>query len=121
MIINYIVVALGGAVGSVLRYLVSLIPLQLKSGFPVKTLLINIVGSLLIGIIAALSAKNAINPRIVTFIKAGICGGFTTFSSFALETDQLINNGQMLTAIGYVTASILFGVASIIFAEKLLS
>ena len=89
--IDCIVVGAGGFIGAVCRYLIGLIPLNEGGAFPVKTFLINIAGSFVIGIIAALALKNsALNPRAVLFLKVGICGGFTTFSSFALETGDLI-------------------------------
>lgn len=117
--INCMIVALGGACGAVERYLIGLIPIQPDNGFPVKTFLINVAGSFLIGFIAALAAKNAINPKLVTFIKVGICGGFTTFSSFALETDQLAESGHIGTAIGYVLASVICGTAAAFAAGKI--
>ena len=119
--INCVIVALGGACGAVGRYLIGLIPMQPENGFPLKTFIINVIGSFLIGIIAALAAKNAVNPKLVTFVKVGICGGFTTFSSFALETDQLVNHGHTVTALCYVTASIICGTAAVFIAEKLMA
>lgn len=118
---NCILAALGGALGAAGRYLIGLIPVQPENGFPVKTFLINILGSFLIGIIAALAAKGAVNQKLVTFIKVGICGGFTTFSSFALETDQLINKGHTMTAVCYAVLSILCGVGAVLAAEKLIA
>lgn len=118
--IDCLIVALGGACGAVGRYLIGLIPVQLQNGFPVKTFLINVAGSFLIGIIAALATKNALNPKLVTFIKVGICGGFTTFSSFALETNQLIGEGHWGTALCYVLMSIVCGVAAVFAAERMI-
>lgn len=71
----------------------------------------------MIGIVAALAAKNSLNPRLVLFLKVGICGGFTTFSSFALETDQLLAKGQVVTAVMYVTLSVVLGVMSVYLAQ----
>lgn len=119
--IDFLLAALGGACGAAGRYLLTLIPVQPESGFPVKTFFINILGSFLIGIIAALAAKNAVNPKLVTFIKVGICGGFTTFSSFALETDQLIGNGHTATALCYVAASLICGFCAVLVGEKLIA
>lgn len=65
----------------------------------------------------ALAAKNSLNPRLVLFLKVGICGGFTTFSSFALETDQLLAKGQVVTAVMYVTLSVVLGVMSVYLAQ----
>ena len=69
---NVFTVALGGAFGAVCRYLITLLPMNPESGFPVKTFLINVAGSFLIGIVAALAARNALNPRTVLFLKVGI-------------------------------------------------
>ena len=90
-----IVVGAGGFIGAVCRYLIGLIPLKESCAFPVKTFVINMVGSFLIGIIAALAMRtDSLNPRMVLFLKVGICGGFTTFSSFALETGDLMQDGK---------------------------
>ena len=71
----------------------------------------------MIGIVAALAAKNSLNPRLVLFLKVGICGGFITFSSFALETDQLLAKGQVVTAVMYVTLSVVLGVMAVYLAQ----
>lgn len=71
----------------------------------------------MIGIVAALAAKNSLNPRLVLFLRVGICGGFTTFSSFALETDQLLAKGQVVTAVMYVTLSVVLGVMAVYLAQ----
>lgn len=65
----------------------------------------------------ALAAKNSLNPRLILFLKVGICGGFTTFSSFALETDQLLAKGQVVTAVMYVTLSVVLGVMAVYLAQ----
>ena len=68
--------------------------------------------------IAALAAKNAMNPKLVVFLKAGVCGGFTTFSSFAFETQQLAQKGEGGLAFLYVLLSVLLGVSMVFLAEK---
>lgn len=118
--INCLIVGLGGALGAVMRYLIGLIPFNPDNGFPIKTFIINVVGALVIGIVAALAAKNAMNPKLVLFLKVGICGGFTTFSSFALETDQLLMKGQSFTAVLYVLLSIFAGVLAVFLADKII-
>lgn len=106
-------VGLGGFVGSVARYLLGLLPFALESGFPLKTFGINVFGSLLIGIVAALATKNpALDARLVLFLKAGFCGGFTTFSTFALEIGDLIERGFLATALLYAAFSAALGVAA---------
>lgn len=117
--LNCLIVGLGGALGAVCRYLITLLPMNPENGFPVKTFLINIAGSFLIGIVAALAAKNSLDSRLVLFLKVGICGGFTTFSSFALETEGLIQKGSNGIAFLYAALSIILGILAVMAAEKL--
>ncbi len=109
--LNCLVVALGGGIGACLRYLIGLIPLKEPFTFPVKTLFINLLGCFLIGLIAAIAAKTtSLSPRTVLFIKTGLCGGFTTFSTFALETETLLKTGHIGLAVLYVALSVVVGV-----------
>ncbi len=91
-------VGAGGFVGAVSRYGLGLIPLA--SGLPLVTLLINLVGSVVIGAVAeaASLAPTALPREAVLFLKVGLCGGFTTFSTFSLETLELIEGGQWALA-----------------------
>ena len=114
-------VGIGGFIGSVCRYLIGLIPLSPSNGFPVKTLVINVAGAFAIGLIAAAAAKNSdISPRIVLLLKTGICGGFTTFSTFALEISDLIRGGSWAAAAAYMLLSLILGVAAVFAAEALM-
>ena len=109
--LNCLVVALGGGIGACLRYLIGLIPLKESFTFPVKTLFINLLGCFVIGLIAAIAAKTtSLSPRTVLFIKTGLCGGFTTFSTFASETETLLKTGHIGLAILYVALSVVVGV-----------
>lgn len=116
--VECIIVGAGGFIGAILRYLIGLIPMSPESGFPVKTFLINIAGAFVIGIVAALTARNMLDSKVSLFLKVGVCGGFTTFSSFALETNQLMAKGQMATSVCYVVLSVLFGVLAVLAAQK---
>ena len=78
--IKCLCVGLGGAVGAMLRYLIGLVPVGASNGFPVKTLLINILGAFVIGVLAVLGDKHSLPPLLVLTLKTGVCGGFTTFS-----------------------------------------
>ena len=114
-------VGIGGFIGSVCRYLIGLIPLSPSNGFPVKTLVINVAGAFAIGLIAAAAAKNAdISPRIVLLLKTGICGGFTTFSTFALEISDLVRGGSWAAAAAYMLLTLILGVAAVFAAEALM-
>ena len=106
---NILAVGLGGFIGSVLRYLIGVCI------FPIKTFAINIIGCILIGIISVWTSKQTINPQLVLLLKVGICGGFTTFSTFALETSNLLSNGHYFIAFLYVFGSCLIG-TGVIFA-----
>ena len=101
---RFLWVALGGALGAVLRYAVSLIPV--RGGFPVLTLLTNLLGALLIGFIAGAAEISAPSPSLILFVKTGLCGGFTTFSTFSLESYTLIKAGQKGTAVLYIALSV---------------
>ena len=108
---NCFIVALGGGIGACLRYLIGLIPLKEPYAFPVKTLAINLIGCFVIGLIAALAVKNtSFSPKTVLFIKTGLCGGFTTFSTFALETETLIKTGHIGIAVLYVALRVVVGI-----------
>ena len=117
--IKCLIVGAGGAIGAIGRYLIGFLPMNPENGFPVKTFLINVIGCFIIGIIAALADRNAVNPNLVLLIKVGICGGFTTFSSFALETEGLIAKGSTGVALMYVILSLVCGVLAVFAAEKM--
>ncbi len=118
MLLNCLAVGLGGCLGSVLRYLLSQFPVRETTVFPVKTLAVNLLGCFAIGIIAALGEKGtSIDPRFLLFLKVGLCGGFTTFSTFALESGDLMQNGHPWAAAAYISASVIFGIG-VLFAVQ---
>lgn len=98
-------VGLGGALGAILRYSISLLPL--KSSFPFLTLITNIIGAFVIGIVVGLFEKHYLSSNINLFLKTGVCGGFTTFSTFSLETLTLLENGMPSIAMIYAFVSII--------------
>ena len=117
-----IIVGMGGFIGAVCRYLVGLLPVKESFVFPIKTFGINIIGCFLIGIIAALALKNsALDPRWILFLKIGICGGFTTFSSFALESCDLLGKGNVWIAFLYLVLSVALGVAAVFAGQWIVS
>ena len=114
--LNIIAVGLGGVVGAVCRYLIGLVPLKEVTVFPIKTFIINIVGCIVIGLITVVATRNNnMNPNMLLFLKVGVCGGFTTFSTFALESAELMKNGNPLIALVYMLGSVVVGVG-VIFA-----
>lgn len=118
---NVIIVGLGGFIGAVLRYLIGLIPLKQTTGFPIKTLCINVIGCFVIGMVSAYAAKNSeCSQNLQLFLKVGICGGFTTFSSFALETSTLMGKGNIFYAVIYTCLSVVLGVMAVYMAGALI-
>jgi CrcB protein len=101
-VITYLWVALGGALGSMARFgCSSLIANLFGETFPLGTLLINVVGSLVIGFFAALTGPDGrmlVSGDIRQFVKVGLCGGYTTFSSFSLQTLTLAQDGEYVRA-----------------------
>ena len=111
MVLNCLAVGIGGFIGAVCRYLAGLLPVKETTLFPAKTLAVNLLGCIFIGLIAGLAVRHLpLHPRLMLFLQTGICGGFTTFSTFALETDRLIYSGHMGLAALYVLLSVAAGV-----------
>ena len=119
--LNIIAVGLGGFVGAVCRYLIGLIPVNETMSFPIKTFGINVIGCIIIAVIAVVSARNSsMNPHMLLFLKVGLCGGFTTYSTFALETVELMKSGNTFIAFTYVLGSVLVGIGAIFVVEYFL-
>ena len=111
MLKNLLLVGFGGGLGSILRYVSSL--LITTKIFPYATLAVNITGSFIIGIVFALSIKDAaITNNWKLFLATGICGGFTTFSAFSLENMGLVQSGKYGMAFTYIGLSIVLGIAA---------
>jgi fluoride exporter len=106
--ILYAWVALGGMLGSLARYLASLL-IPAVAGFPRATLFVNVVGSFIIGFYGTLSGPDGrvfASTRQRQFVMTGFCGGFTTFSAFSLETFRLLHGGMTRTAFAYIAVSV---------------
>jgi CrcB protein len=111
---QFLLVFLGGGIGSALRYLFSKILNPYTPNFFLGTFGVNILGCLIIGIILGLSAKStSFSNNTVLFITIGFCGGFTTFSSFALENYGMLREGQMLSFLLYTLSSIVVGILAV--------
>ena len=109
MVKNLFWVAIGGAAGSVLRYLLS----NINASFPWGTFTVNILGSLLIGLLVGLVSKGMLPPEMKLLLVTGFCGGFTTFSTFANESFSMVKAGDALLAAVYVGASVAIGILAV--------
>lgn len=107
---SILLVALGGGIGSCIRYLLN--RFIFWNSFPLATWIINITGSFLIGILFAYTLKNPENRWISLFLMTGLCGGFTTFSTFSLETLRLMQNHQYQLAFIYILSSVILALAA---------
>jgi CrcB protein len=108
-----LIVAAGGALGSVGRYLLSVWVLRyaLHWHFPLGTFLVNVLGCLGVGVLAGLVAKHdLLTPELRLLLFTGVAGGFTTFSAFGLETFNLLRKGEFGVATAYVVLSVVVGV-----------
>jgi CrcB protein len=111
MLKGFLLVGLGGMIGSMLRYLFAV--LIKPQSFPYATLSVNILGCLIIGIVMGLVLKNeTLNQNWKLFFATGICGGFTTFSAFSLECVQFIEQQRYAAMLGYIGLSIVLGLAA---------
>ena len=121
---NILLIAIGGAVGSVCRYLLSSAVLRmLGTLFPAGTFVVNVVGCLVFGVVAGLTQERiSISPEVRALLLAGVLGGFTTFSSYMNESFVLVREGQFLWAglnlggqvvAGFVAFWIAFSIASL--------
>lgn len=113
--IPVLLVALGGALGSVARYGVNVASLRVFGpGFPWATLTVNVVGGLVMGLLAAILALKAeTSPEAKLFMMTGVLGGFTTFSAFSLDAVTLYERGAVGLAAAYVVASVVLSVAAL--------
>lgn len=106
-------IAFGGALGSVLRHAVGLWVQRGTPGFPWGTFVINVTGSCLLGFLAKALGGDSVNPSLRAALTIGLCGGYTTFSTFSFETMRLIDDGFAARAATYVIASVLLSLAAI--------
>ncbi|MCS7058111.1 MAG: fluoride efflux transporter CrcB [Meiothermus sp.] len=117
---RYLLVALGGAIGALLRYgLGAWVQALGGPGFPWSTFLINVSGSFLIGIVLRLSLEGALSPEWRLFLAVGVLGGYTTFSTFSWETLTLAQQGEWLKASLYVLGSVVLGLLLVLLAYHL--
>jgi len=118
----YLLVALFGAAGSVLRYSLYLItPRFFYLNFPVSTVLVNLLGSFFIGVCVSLFDKSIITENIRIFIAIGLLGGFTTFSTFSMDLFNLLNKSLYIEMISYLVLSVFGGLLLFLAGYKIVS
>jgi fluoride exporter len=105
-------IALGGGIGALLRYGLQGLTYRIVSGiFPWGTVLVNLIGCLVIGLLWGLFERFEVVPLLRTFLLVGLLGGFTTFSSFGLESFNLIRDNEIRLAVAYILLSNFGGIA----------
>lgn len=122
MIRNMLFVALGGAIGSVARYLVSkMVNESFSSSFPLATMLVNVAGCVLIGVFLSLSERFSLGESSRLLLTVGLCGGFTTFSTFMNENLLLFRAGSICQLALYAGGSVALGLLGVVAGRYLCS
>lgn len=112
---NALLVFIGGGLGSVLRYVISKFLNNSSAAIPYGTFIVNILGSLIIGLVLGYAFKtDSLNSSTHILLGVGFCGGFTTFSTFAFENQALIRSGDYLHFTIYALASLFLGILAVI-------
>ena len=113
-------VALGGAIGASLRYGSGLLIVRLAGGaYPLGTLFVNVIGSLIMGAVASHFLVRGSSDELRLFVMTGLLGGFTTFSAFSLETLQLWERGESGVAVAYVAGKVILCLGAVVVGAKL--
>ena len=119
---SFILVFLGGGLGSGLRYLVTIAMSQYSKVLPFGTFTVNMIGCLLIGLILGYAQKeNTLTSNQTLLLATGFCGGFTTFSAFASENLELIKNGELFNFSIYAIGSVFLGIVLILIGYLLIN
>ena len=117
---HFLAVGLGGAVGAVCSYSMSLLPLLRRGPFPLATLLTNLLGAVLIGLVVGAGQRwSHLSPTLLLFLRVGVCGGFTTFSTFSLEALVLLEDGRTALFALYVLLSVALCLAGVWLGKRL--
>lgn len=114
-----LLVFIGGGLGSLLRYAIGLWIGPLSEKFPYSTLTANIISCILLGIFIGIATRNMLTFEMKLLLMTGLCGGFSTFSTFSAETYQLFNTGHYFSALLYVAGSFVICLFCIFLGLKL--
>jgi len=122
--LRFFVIALGGAIGTLLRYIAGGLDYRFSGGvFPISTLVVNITGSLVIGFLWGIVDRFTVSPNVRLFVFIGVLGGYTTFSTFSLETFNLMRDGEYRIALMNVILSVILSIGAVFlgyFVSKML-
>lgn len=119
---TYIWIFIGGGLGSILRYLCSIyIQNNPVSAWPLATLTANAVSCLLLGILLALRVRGELSQSLILLLMTGLCGGFSTFSTFSMETFLMLEEGLFSKALIYMLSSVISGVLLLFAGYKLVA
>ena len=117
----YLLVGIGGGLGAVGRYALGQALSPVSQSFPFATLLINFIGALIIGLITEFSQRFVpLPPNLLLFLTTGMCGGFTTFSTFSLETINLFEKGRIWAGFVYAAASVVLCAVGVLTGKGLI-
>jgi len=112
-VILALLVGLGAALGAVARYLLDQAVTRRRGrAFPAGTWLINVTGSFVLGLLTGVTAHHGVSPHVLTVLGVGVCGGYTTFSTFSYETVRLTEDGLGLVALGNLVVGVATGLAA---------
>lgn len=112
--LRFFVIALGGAIGTLARYIMGGLDYRFSNGvFPVSTLVVNVTGSLAIGFLWGIVDRFNFSPNVRMFVFIGILGGYTTFSTFSLETFNLMRDGEYRIAVMNMALSVVFSIGAV--------
>lgn len=118
---NYLLVFLGGGLGAVCRFAVSRFFGFSSSGFPLGTLMANVISCLILGLLLGWIMAKGENQKMMLFLMTGFCGGFSTFSSFSADALKLFEDGQSPMALMYILISVIVCILSILIGMRLFS